>query len=298
MIIVQDSWRNKKVYDGTTRKFGVTLNNIDYIVKLAKDDLSAYCEYICSNIIFLLGVPAHEVSLAIYNNNVVALLKDFTINCSLHSFNDTRQSSEDTECSNKEYTYEDVLYLIDKHLKLTDTEKVNVKCRFWDMFICDAIIGNRDRHAGNWGYLNYNGTYKFAPLYDNGAGLFPDVLKVFNQYLNTSTRKQFLFDRVYTFPASLFKIKKSDRAYRTNYNEMFSDLRINKIFASEVRIFRSKFDKYTFFNLCKKIIIPINIDNNIKKFWLEILYLRYSCIVLRLDFDKEFSIVEEYLWRY
>ena len=25
--------------------------------------------------------------------------------------------------------------------------------RFWDMFIVDALIGNWDRHNGNWGFL-------------------------------------------------------------------------------------------------------------------------------------------------
>ncbi len=30
-----------------------------------------------------------------------------------------------------------------------------LKKRFWDMFIVDALIGNWDRHNGNWGFL-YN----------------------------------------------------------------------------------------------------------------------------------------------
>ena len=25
--------------------------------------------------------------------------------------------------------------------------------RFWDMFVVDALIGNWDRHNGNWGFL-------------------------------------------------------------------------------------------------------------------------------------------------
>ena len=25
--------------------------------------------------------------------------------------------------------------------------------KFWDMFIIDALIGNHDRHNGNWGFL-------------------------------------------------------------------------------------------------------------------------------------------------
>ena len=52
MIIIQDFMRNGKSYDGNTKKFGITYNGIDYIVKYKKrDDMSVYCEYICSNFI-------------------------------------------------------------------------------------------------------------------------------------------------------------------------------------------------------------------------------------------------------
>lgn len=114
-----------------------------------------------------------------YKGILVNIIKDFTsgTEISLHSYKDTKQSSEDTEIGDKEYTYEDVIYLIDKHLKMTPADKVEAKRQFWKMFICDAIIGNRDRHWGNWGYIKLNkpnGGYKFAPLYDNGAGLYPE----------------------------------------------------------------------------------------------------------------------------
>ena len=43
-----------------------------------------------------------------------------------------------------------------------------------DMMIFDAIIGNRDRHLGNFGYLRDNDTGEYikpAPLFDNGMSL-------------------------------------------------------------------------------------------------------------------------------
>jgi hypothetical protein len=39
------------------------------------------------------------------------------------------------------------------------------------MFVIDALIGNRDRHFGNWGFLEKDGELSFAPVYDCGSSL-------------------------------------------------------------------------------------------------------------------------------
>lgn len=292
--------KNSKTYNGTTRKHGITYNNIDYMVKFTKDnDMSVYSEYIASNIIRELGIKCHEVALATYNGQVVNVIKDFTSNTpySLHSFKDIKQSSEDTDLSTKEYTYNDVLYLMDKHLKMTKQNILYSKHRFWEMFICDAIIGNRDRHWGNWGYLRSNttGQYTFAPLYDNGAGLFPGINKSIHQYMDINTRKKFLYDRIYMFPTSLFKIKRPDRSYRSNYADMFKDLRINKILAEETNKFREGLGYIRLYSIASKICSDIQLENQYKRFYIEIVTLRYMCIILRLDFNKSYRIIEEAL---
>src|SRR5699024_7655384 len=52
-----------------------------------------------------------------------------------------------------------------------------LKDRFWDMFIVDALIGNWDRHNGNWGFLYDSRTdeISLAPVYDCGSCLFPQA---------------------------------------------------------------------------------------------------------------------------
>lgn len=187
---------NGKIYGGNTDRYGITYNGEDYIIKLSKykDDMSMFSEYLASNLIRALGVDCHEVFLARLNGQYVSMIKDFVsgTGCSLHSFKDTKQSSEDTDMTYKEYTYDDVIYLIDKHLKMSDEDKLYAKIAFWNMFICDAIIGNRDRHWGNWGYMWNGSSYKFSKLYDNGGGLFPDVYKVISSYENEDTRREFI----------------------------------------------------------------------------------------------------------
>jgi hypothetical protein len=45
--------------------------------------------------------------------------------------------------------------------------------RFWDMFVVDAFIGNKDRNNGNWGLLSRKGEIMgLAPVYDNGNSFF------------------------------------------------------------------------------------------------------------------------------
>lgn len=298
MFMADNSMINNKNYNGNTRKFGITYNGVDYIVKFPKEgDLSVYCEYICSNLIRDLGYNSHSVYFGVCEGTLVNIIRDFTLGgkYELHSFRDIKQSSEDTEIGAKEYTYDDILYLIDKHLKINDKDKYSIKCSFWDMLICDAIIGNGDRHSGNWGYLLVNDSYKFAPLYDNGAGLFPNVNESISEYIDIETRKKFLYDRVFTFPDSLFKIKRNGRTYRTNYYDMFSDLRINKIFAERVKLIRDRFSYKDIFYIVCKIVSNIDIQYMYKRFYIEIVTLRYACIIQRKDFDKVYSEIERYL---
>lgn len=140
--------------------------------------------------------------------------------------------------------------------------------------------------------------YRFAPLYDNGAGLFPGVNKVLNQYVDATTRKKFLYDRVFIFPASLFKIRKPDRSYRSNYAEMFKDLRINKVFAQRVSILKKNTSAQQIVNLMNHVCSTVSLALEYKRFYTEIITLRYMCIVLRLDFEQSYLWIEEVLGGY
>ena len=59
--------------------------------------------------------------------------------------------------------------------KMINSEET--KKKFWDMFIIDALIGNTDRHNGNWGFLvnTEKNEIKFSPIYDCGSCLNPMI---------------------------------------------------------------------------------------------------------------------------
>ena len=48
---------------------------------------------------------------------------------------------------------------------------------YWQEFVLDALLGNFDRHANNWGYLvnKETGKMSYAPIYDCGSCLYPQL---------------------------------------------------------------------------------------------------------------------------
>ncbi len=73
--------------------------------------------------------------------------------------------------------------------------------RYGDLMIFDALICNKDRHLGNFGYLidNNTGSYlKPAPLFDNGFSLLYGAAKSdmdnLPEYISAITGKYLDFD--------------------------------------------------------------------------------------------------------
>ena len=66
-----------------------------------------------------------------------------------------------------EYVLHNDPVLCDYAEKLWDT--------YWERFVGDALVGNFDRHMGNWGYITdtRSGEVYASLIYDNGSTLFP-----------------------------------------------------------------------------------------------------------------------------
>ena len=102
---------------------------------------------------------------------IVCACEDFTDNENvLYEFENLALST------NKEKKIEtelnDIMEVIEES-KMVDIE--STKQKFWDMFVIDSLIGNTDRHNGNWGFLLNKKTRKveFPPIYDCGSCLNP-----------------------------------------------------------------------------------------------------------------------------
>jgi len=133
-----------------------------------------FSEYIGSNIFKACGFDVQETVLGFFTDNtgkekIVVGCKDFTQDGStLHEI--SKLANQAAVSSGKlDATVENVAVIIGdiKIIKNKDA----VLSGFWDMFVIDALIGNGDRHFGNWGVLEKDGDIKLAPVYDCGSSL-------------------------------------------------------------------------------------------------------------------------------
>lgn len=136
---------------------------------------NAFSEYVGSNIFKIAGFNTQNTILGIYVYNdkkkIVCGCEDFTDKSHvLYEFENLVLSSNPDKKIETELT--DLMEVIEDN-KLIDNKQV--KQEFWDIFVIDAMIGNTDRHNGNWGFLLNNETKKisFAPIYDCGSCLNP-----------------------------------------------------------------------------------------------------------------------------
>lgn len=136
-------------------------------------------EYLGCHIFESIGMPVQNTLLGIYTKNgkqkIVVACKDFTTGgfvlqdfASLkNTIIDSTHNGYGTELSDIIKTFEDQ----------TAFDPQTLTEWFWDMFIVDALIGNWDRHNGNWGFLYNTVTDEIAlaPIYDCGSCLFPQA---------------------------------------------------------------------------------------------------------------------------
>lgn len=302
-FVIQENMKNNKFYDGNTYKFGITVDNLQYIVKFAHNNQvsTIYSEYVASNFIREIGIPCQKVWIGFYKQEMVLIIYDFgNDDLKLHTFLSTQQSSVDTDLPSKHYTYTDVLDLIEKHTKMTAGAKQQAKIQFWQMFICDAILGNRDRHHGNWGYvINSKNEYSISPIYDNGGSLFPDVSQNIQQYTyqNAELEYKFIEQRSEKYPASLFQIETTTvqgvKLRRTNYNKILADLRINKILATEVRSIRENIGLKGVYNAIMHVVTSTNlIEQPYARFYVMIVCVRYMHLIERKSVKTSYNIMK------
>ena len=92
----------------------------------------------------------------------------------LQDFASLKNTIVDSEHNGYGTELDDILETLEKQNAI---ETTRLKERFWNMFIVDALIGNWDRHNGNWGFLydTEKDTMELAPVYDCGSCLYPQA---------------------------------------------------------------------------------------------------------------------------
>ena len=204
----------KKSYGGANgNKISVVINDELYMLKLPshapKNPNLSYAnscvsEYLGSHIFNLLGMEAQETILGIFDYNgrerIAVACKDFEKNgYILKDFASVKNQIIDSNSNGYGTELADILETIQKqHL----IDQVVLSNYFWNMFVIDALIGNWDRHNGNWGFLYNQETddIKLAPIFDCGSCLFPQIdEETIIKCLNDKTEMN---ARIFDFPTS------------------------------------------------------------------------------------------------
>lgn len=207
-----------KAYNGANgKKIAVEYQGETWILKFPpnvesrpnEQSLSNSCisEHLGSSIYRLLGIPVQETLLGTFTNGrtkVVCACKDFTTpGKRLYDFCSIKNTVLDTGSGGSGTELDDVLQTIASQ---TFMDPVAVLERFWQMFVVDALLGNFDRHNGNWGFLvdEMSGHCTLAPVFDNGSCLLPQTDEsIMRRVLSDSSEMN---ARIFTFPASMIKI--------------------------------------------------------------------------------------------
>ena len=176
-------------YEGSEKKKTVIINNEQYLLKLPDPTRekhnslvyinNAISEYIGCKIFSLLGVPVQEVILGTYTDpethkeKIACACKDVRAATEvMTSFEAIGKGvyTDDTDKA-KEASFGLMRELASK----IDIETQIIVDRYCEMFVADALIGNTDRHNGNWAVLRdkTNHKYRLSPVYDCGSSMAP-----------------------------------------------------------------------------------------------------------------------------
>ena len=226
-----------KAYNGANgKKIAVEYNGEQYMLKVPPSaekkptDLSytnsCISEHIACSIFNMLGIKAQETILGTFKINgkekIVCACKDFTSGGKVfYDFCSIKNSIIDSEHNGNGTELSEILETIEKQ-QFVDPQKLRE--HFWNVFIVDALLGNFDRHNGNWGFLYTDKiqSFEIAPVFDCGSCLLPQAdERVMMQTLEDTEQMN---TRIFNFPTSAIKLNgKKINYYDFLINNDFED---------------------------------------------------------------------------
>lgn len=204
-----------KAYGGANgNKINILYEDESYMLKFppvpSRNKVMSYTngcisEYLACKIFSSIGINTQETILGTYidkrgKEKTVVACKDFTADGKkLMEFAHLKNTCVDSEQSGYGKELSSIMKAIEEQTLLPPSE---IRSFFWDMFIVDALLGNFDRHNGNWGLLidEKLKTVEIAPVYDCGSCLYPQLSEEGMKKVLDSDDE--INQRIYVFPAS------------------------------------------------------------------------------------------------
>lgn len=224
-----------RFYSGAERKKSILVSGQPYLIKFQKNSreglrFNHVSEFLGSHIFAMLGIETQETSLGSYKGENIVVIRDFLEEGEVFvPFNGVGDSSLEQDKEKYQYSYEDIIAMLEDNVKLTNVEQTIDL--FWDMFIVDALIANFDRHGSNWGFIKKDERYRLSPIFDNGSSLFPQ-LNTDEKIEAVLSNQEEINRRVYQFPTSQVKHK----GKKSSYYETISCLEFEECNHALIRI--------------------------------------------------------------
>ena len=185
-----------RTFGGSDQKLAVVLEGKVYMLKFAQfhakhtDMSTSYVnsvlsEYVCSHIAETVSLPVHKTILGMYNKPgtvaddekvLVVACEDFRTEGDTNAeFSEFLRAEFRTDEINRVVRLDQIYTVLrDRNYFPEELERASIE-RYWDTFVIDALVGNFDRHPGNWGYLFNRDVLRLAPVYDFGSCLLPQL---------------------------------------------------------------------------------------------------------------------------
>ena len=264
-------------YKGSEKKKTLIYDGKKYLVKFPdpirekNKNISyinnAFSKYIGSKIFKMVGFPTQNTIIGVYKYNekekIVCACEDFTnSNKVLYEFENLALSTNPDKKIETELT--DILNVLDEN-NIINIPKIREK--FWDMFVIDSLIGNTDRHNGNWGFLVDIKTNKieFAPIYDCGSCL--------NPMIDDDEIKKLQDNDIKNLAINCYSCLK-ENSKKINYMTYIKECKNEECNKAILRVFKNiKIDEIN------KFIDEIScMSNERKEFYKKIINIRYKII--------------------
>jgi hypothetical protein len=178
-------------------------------------------EHIGCRIFEAAGISAQKTLLGKIGADIVVACKDFVDRDSHNELHEFSTVSKELYSSSEVGRYPSInrIYeVISSHPVLSGIKNESIRS-YWDMQIIDALIGNFDRHTGNWGYIINTKTGKAtpSPIYDCGSSLWAKIDdSAIDDILSSHVHLEKL---IYDLPKG--KIKLHENSARQGYYDFF-----------------------------------------------------------------------------
>ena len=274
-----------KAYSGANgKKIAIEYNQKQYMLKFPPSGKekptelsytnSCYSEHIGSSIFNMIGVEAQKTILGKFSigdsERIVCACLDFTFEDKiLYDFCAIKNTVIDSDHGG---TGTEIKDIEDTIMNQSFVNPEVLLTHFWNMFVVDALLGNFDRHNGNWGFLVdiKSRETTIAPVYDCGSCLLPQADE--KTMKNVLEKEEELNARIYQFPTSSIKYN----GKKINYFDFITSCQHKECNEAILRIV-PKIDMKEIIKFIDSIDDLSNVQNQFYKMYIE---HRYRIILL------------------